>query len=201
MAKKKAAVPKVTRISAIQKVERVEDLKPKTKSKSKKALAKPKVKSVKSIAKEMTTETIVSEPVVKKGEAKLTISFNKKKIAILAVVLVVALGGWLAFREYKQTKDVANNPELAKQEEIKKTIKDVSSHVQFDGVENAVVSTVNDKELDNLKKQDFFKDVQPGDKILVYADSKRVILFRPSLNKIINMTQLSVTTGTDATKQ
>lgn len=194
----KKAVPKVTRVSAMQKVERIEDLKPKVtpKPKAKKKAQKPSSKPV-TVAAPEAVQVSPKEESASKGEAKLTIRFSKKKLVVSVLVIVVALAGFLAYREYSHTKDVANDPELAKQEEIKKTIKDVASHVQFNGVDKAVVSTVNDNELANLQKQDFFKEAQAGDKILVYAESKRVILFRPSLNKIVNMTQLSVTTGTE----
>jgi len=50
------------------------------------------------------------------------------------------------------------------------------------------VATVADAE--KLKQQPFFKEAINGDKVLIYTDSKRAILYRPSIEKVIDVTTL-----------
>lgn len=51
--------------------------------------------------------------------------------------------------------------------------------------EKPVVLTVNDK--DKVNQQKFFKNTQNGDKVLVFSNQGRAILYRPSDKKIIEV--------------
>jgi len=51
------------------------------------------------------------------------------------------------------------------------------------------LATVTDKE--KVKDQPFFARAENGDKVLIYANSKKAYLFRPVANRVIDMTTLS----------
>lgn len=51
------------------------------------------------------------------------------------------------------------------------------------------IATVTDKE--KLADQPFFQKAENGDKVIIYSQSKRAYLFRPSEQKIIDMTVIA----------
>jgi hypothetical protein len=58
--------------------------------------------------------------------------------------------------------------------------------------ETPTVATVSDPEA--LKDQAFFANAQKGDKVLIYAQAKKAILYSTTLNKIIDVAPLNIGT-------
>lgn len=54
------------------------------------------------------------------------------------------------------------------------------------------VATVTD--LERLKDQPFFKNAKTGDRVLIYANSRKAILYDPVYNKIVEVTQIAAPT-------
>ena len=65
----------------------------------------------------------------------------------------------------------------------------VSKLIDLPQGETPTVATVTD--VKPLQNQEFFKDVQIDDKLLLFTKSKRAILYRPSTNKIIVVAPLN----------
>jgi len=61
--------------------------------------------------------------------------------------------------------------------------------------ERPTIATVTDKE--KLSSQAFFSESQNGDKVLIFTQAKKAVLYRPSTNKIIDVAPVSI--GGDAT--
>jgi hypothetical protein len=59
--------------------------------------------------------------------------------------------------------------------------------------EQPTIATVTD--LEKLKNQPFFENAQVGDKVLIYANAKKAVLYRPSENKIIELAPLNLSSG------
>ncbi len=55
--------------------------------------------------------------------------------------------------------------------------------------ETPTIATVSDPEA--LKDQVFFVDAQKGDKVLIYSNAKKAILYRPGDDKIITIAPLN----------
>jgi len=55
-----------------------------------------------------------------------------------------------------------------------------------------VLATVTDK--DQLGSENLFADAENGDKVIIYNQARKVILYRPSTNKIINVATINATT-------
>ena len=54
--------------------------------------------------------------------------------------------------------------------------------------EKPTIVTVTDRE--KLQNQDFFKKALNGDKIIIYETAKRVILYRPSTGRVVDVAPL-----------
>lgn len=62
--------------------------------------------------------------------------------------------------------------------------------------ETPVVGTVNDK--DKFKDQPFFSGVENGDKLLIFAEAKKAVIYREKDNRIINAGPIAVTSEKSA---
>lgn len=117
-----------------------------------------------------------------------------KKIVMVGLVAVVVLAlvgtSYYFFNQYKKTQLLLNNPTMAAKEEVKKITDQVSKLMVLPTKEEPIVVTVLDK--NKLKDQDFFKKAENGDKVIVYSVSKQAILYRPSINKIIQVAPLDL---------
>lgn len=85
------------------------------------------------------------------------------------------------------------------QEEVKKLLDEVGKLIELPPDETPTVATVSDAS--KVKDQPFFKNAKVGDKVIVYSNSKKAILYRPSENKIIevgvvNLQQQTAVSGT-----
>lgn len=78
----------------------------------------------------------------------------------------------VAQKEYKQAKEQAQvlSESVAKQTEVPQD-------------ETPNVATITD--VTHLQNQDFFKEAQNGDKILIYEKQKIIVLYRPNQDRVI----------------
>ena len=111
---------------------------------------------------------------------------GKKKIIILLVIIVALVaGGW-----YYLSKRNAD-PAVVAQAELDDTIAAVGRLMILPEGDTPTLATVSDPE--QLKGQPFFANAEVGDRVLVYPATKKVILYSPSRNKIIEVGTLNVT--------
>jgi len=114
----------------------------------------------------------------------------KKYLIILCVLLLVAISGALAYYFiYYQNKQL-NLAKIEEQqkvlaEESKKYMDELKSVMLIEGDESPVIAKVSDAEKLKLTNPEFYKNLQVGD--IVYIYSYRIIVFRPSEKKIINI--------------
>jgi len=108
---------------------------------------------------------------------------NKQKITIIIIsivaVVAIGLGGYF----YYQLKHIKIDPQIAAKEEISTLISKVSKLYLLPTGEEPTIATVSDPEA--LKNQSFFFSSEKGDKVLIYAKAGKAILYRPSIDKII----------------
>jgi hypothetical protein len=117
---------------------------------------------------------------------------NKKtQFIVIAVIVVAALIPSVYFYiQSQQAQARLANPNLFAAEEVKKYISEISKLMMLPTGETPTLATVNDKE--KLKSQPFFAHAENGDKVLIYTNAKKAILFRPSLNKIIDVAPINI---------
>lgn len=126
----------------------------------------------------------------------------RKEYIIAGVVLILALIPSVYFySQYRIAQSKLNNPTQFAGDEAKRLVASVGKLMSLPSDETPTVATVNDRE--KLKNQPFFAKSENGDKVLIYTNAKKAILYRPSINKIIDVAPVNIgapATATDSAK-
>jgi hypothetical protein len=109
----------------------------------------------------------------------------KIAISLVAVVAVVTTGYF-----YNQVRILKQNPQTIAQHEASDLVAKVSKLIMLPVGETPTVATVSDPSL--LKDQPFFALAKKGDKVLIYAQAKKAILYSVSMDKIIDVAPLNI---------
>lgn len=121
-----------------------------------------------------------------------TTAQSNKRVVVMLVLLVILLGGTSGYL-YKKTLAQKNTPEQVAQEEAQTLAKKVGMLIVLPTDETPTVATVSDPEA--LKNQAFFENAKVGDKVLIYTNAKKAVLYDPTLNKILNVAPLNIGDG------
>ncbi len=112
-------------------------------------------------------------------------------IIVLAILFLATLGTTYYFYQ-KSHSVVVKDP----QKELEQTIKMVSKHLVLPSSEIPTMATVSDPE--KLKDQPFFANAKKGDKVLIYANSQKAILYDPVADRIVEVAPINSTTANQA---
>lgn len=122
---------------------------------------------------------------------------NKQKVINMVApafaIVALALSGYF----YYQWNTLKKNPQAIAQKEVRDLVARVASVTILPEGETPTIATVTD--LSALKDQPFFASAQKGDKVLIYAQAKKAILYSPTLNKVLNIAPLNIGNGTTKT--
>jgi hypothetical protein len=122
----------------------------------------------------------------------------KLKYILISLVVLVILGGgitgliWKFQPELYRLIDTYRAGEATK---VDATLIKTVGQLMFLPSEEPTIATVTDKE--KLAKQPFFAQAENGDKVIIYTQAKKAILYRPTQKKIVDVAPLI----TDATPQ
>ena len=131
-------------------------------------------------------------------------------VKILAFILAVTTLGFAGtttylYRQNQQLK----NPQAVAQAELQSVLKKVSKLMTLPEGEEPTLATVTNPE--KLTNEAFFANAKKGDKVLIYTKAKKVILYDPQANKVLNVgplnpdaikkTDATVPTATDTKTQ
>lgn len=107
-----------------------------------------------------------------------------KKASIMVALLIIFFGGVITYKiSQRQPADGARAEMLSVQSKVQKL-----AIVPKD--EEPTLATVSDKKA--LKDSFLAANADNGDKVLVYVKAKKVIIYRPSVNKIVGTGPLTV---------
>ncbi len=109
----------------------------------------------------------------------------KVGVPVVAVIAVIFAGYF-----YSQVRVLKQDPQLAAQQEVASLVEKISKLMVVPVEEIPTVATVSDPEA--LKDQAFFTNAQKGDKVLIYAEAKKAILYSVTLDKIIDVAPLNI---------
>lgn len=102
-------------------------------------------------------------------------------VAILLTSLILLLIQLNAYR----------TPAITAEEKIRKVIDEIGKTIILPQNEIPTVATVADPE--KLRDQPFFANAAVGDQVLIYTTSKKAVLYRPSVHKVVEVSSLNVT--------
>ena len=107
---------------------------------------------------------------------------KRKCINIVMSVIVftsLVFGGYF----YYQFRTLKNNPNVQVQKDTQDLLAKVARIYLIPTGEEPTIATVSDPIA--LKNQSFFTQSQKGDKVLIFTKAGRAVLYRPSMDKII----------------
>lgn len=107
---------------------------------------------------------------------------------ILAVLLVIATGSAAYF--YQQLAGLKTNPQKIAQEEAADLVNRLGKLIVLPEGEQPTIATVND--LGPLKSQPFFTKAKLGDKVFIFTQAKKAILYDSVNNRIVEIAPLNI---------
>ena len=117
----------------------------------------------------------------------MIIIMNRRAVILLNGLSILLLVGSIATAVYFyfQYKHAYSANSATSAQEMNAVLASVSKLMELPQNEMPTVATVTD--VKKLTAQDFFKKAQNGDKVLIFQKALRAILYRPSINKIIEV--------------
>jgi uncharacterized protein YneF (UPF0154 family) len=111
---------------------------------------------------------------------------QKKQILIICIILtaIIIVGiGVYYYLQYQHEQALLKNPLIASQMIQETVVTDVGKLTQLPTDQKPAIAKVTD--ITKLKNQPFFQNAKNGDFVLLYSKDRRVILYDPVANKII----------------
>lgn len=140
----------------------------------------------------LNNEVEAKTPTTKSLMGNLMNNFkNTLKKRIWFVVLTpIVLMGVVTINYYYQYQLLKNNPQKIVAKENKELVAAISKLIILPEGEEPTIATVSDPE--KLKGQLFFAKAQKGDKVLIYTNTRKAILYSPESNKIVEVAPLNI---------
>jgi hypothetical protein len=107
------------------------------------------------------------------------------KFLVIVVIVALSAGGGMYFVKQKPEIFGLSKDAATAQVEADALIAQVGLLIALPTDEKPTVATVTD--LEKVKDQPFFKNAKNGDKVLIYTNAKKAILYRPSEKRIIEV--------------
>lgn len=122
------------------------------------------------------------------GQRFSGMSVGSMVLLILFFLVIVAAGSAVYF--YRQWSELKHDPQKVAQEEITAIVAQVGALMVLPEGEQPTVATVTDPS--KLADQPFFAKAKIGDKVLLYANAQKAILYDPLANKIVEVAPLNI---------
>ncbi len=111
---------------------------------------------------------------------------RKKTVIFVLIVLILAGLAYYFFAKYQELKE---NPNAINEAEAAELSLEVGKIMVLPKGEVPTIATVSDPML--LAGQPFFKDAKKGDKVLIYSQAGKAILYDPVAKKIIEVAPIA----------
>lgn len=108
---------------------------------------------------------------------------------MVGLLVLGAVSSSYFYDKYQKSQELLKNPSEAARQEVRALIAQVGKYIALPEGE-PIVATVSDKE--KLKDQSFFAKAVNGDRVLIYAQVRKAILYRPTTNKIIEVSTVKL---------
>lgn len=119
-------------------------------------------------------------------------------ILLFLLLLVASLSAVYLYIRYKKATEIIGSPPDLTKAQTENLVKQVGRLIELPD-EEPTIASVLDK--NKLSDQPFFKNAENGDRVLVFRNAKKAILYRPSENKIIEVAPVNIGTQSATTTQ
>lgn len=119
----------------------------------------------------------------------MKVGIKKKQFTFylfLVFLIVLSFIGYTIIQKKKDEFKTINNPQKAKS--VALSLKEQVGKLYVLPPEDPVVATVTDTRV--LPENDFYKKAEDGDKILIFSIAQKIFLYRPSINKVVDVGSL-----------
>ena len=133
----------------------------------------------------------------KKNKNFLKINFkdmpeNKKRLFLVLIPWILLIIFLISsFFLWMQLSDIKKDPLKLAQEETSEVVLAVGKIIVLPNGEIPKIATLTAYDLNKVKTQSFFINAKVGDKVLVYSIARKVILYNPNINKIVEVANLN----------
>jgi len=121
-----------------------------------------------------------SNQTINRQERKPQRSRGRLILVLIASLIIVTLTAIVIIQQLKLRDTGPDEQEIARQIQER-----VSQLMILPGDEEALVSEISNA--NEVNDQPFFADVEDGDQVLVFLQSARIVIYRPSTNMIVNV--------------
>ena len=137
----------------------------------------------------------MKKPVLKDLKHLDKIKANKSLwlIVVVVVLIIAALPSYYYYNQYQKAQMLLQNPKASATAESVALLDKVGKLIQLPTTETPTIATVSD--VTKLAGQAFFANAKNGDKVLIFPQTKEAILYRESINKIIQVAPVNLGTG------
>ena len=121
---------------------------------------------------------------------------NKKSLSqgIIIILIIFSVGAsYMAMYYRQQAVNAGQSTQVDSetlQREVAALLADVGQLIVLPENEKPVIATVTEPE--KLSGQPFFANAKIGDKVFIYTEARKAILYSPSLHKIIEVAPLTI---------
>ena len=114
-------------------------------------------------------------------------------VAVLSVLLIAGgVAGGLAYKNVKDENKRLSNPQESAKVETERIKKQVAALIDVPTDEEPTIANVADANKAKEQSPEFFAKAENGDRLLMYPKAKKAILYRPSTNRIIEVSTLNI---------
>jgi hypothetical protein len=111
-------------------------------------------------------------------------------IVIVVILVIAALPSYYYYNQYHKAQLLLQNPKASATAEVTSLVDKVGKLMELPSSETPTIATVSD--ITKLTGQTFFAKAKNGDKVLIFTQAKEAILYRESLDKIIQVAPINL---------
>lgn len=115
--------------------------------------------------------------------------FVKPLIMVLIPLLIGAAGGAYTIKLKPELLGLSKGQQQV-QAEVDTLVSEVGKLISLPSDEKPTVATITD--IEKLKDQPFFKNAKNGDKVLIFTNAKKAILYRQAEKRIIEVGAVNI---------
>jgi hypothetical protein len=128
--------------------------------------------------------------------SRLQTVLKSHALHITVLVILVVLSS-LFFYHRGQQSTSSSNAQSGNLQTTADVVQRVSRHILLPSGEQPTVATVTDAS--KVRNQVFFAEAATGDKVLIYAQTKKAYLYRPSIDRVIEVAPLAPSSASGQT--